>query len=54
MIRHSALFVWAEGIADEQKVRVKDGVAFCYYGSEVARFIYVEHHVQIAVETLSE
>jgi len=35
MIRHSALFVWAEGIADEQKVRVKDGVAFCYYGSEV-------------------
>ena len=34
-MRHSALFVWADGTTDEQKVRVKDGVAYCYYGSEV-------------------
>jgi hypothetical protein len=35
ILRHTALFVWAEGTTDEQKVRVKDGVAYCYYGSEV-------------------
>jgi hypothetical protein len=34
-VRHSALFVWTEGTTDEQKERVKDGVAYCYYGSEV-------------------
>jgi hypothetical protein len=34
-VRHTALFVWADQTTDEQKVRVKDGVAYCYYASEV-------------------
>jgi hypothetical protein len=35
VIRHTALFVWSDDATEEQKVRVKDGVAYCYYGSEV-------------------
>jgi hypothetical protein len=35
MIRHTVLFVWADGVTQEQKDRVKDGMAYCYYGSEV-------------------
>jgi hypothetical protein len=35
VIRHTALFVWADGAGEEEKVRAKDGVAYCYYGSEV-------------------
>jgi hypothetical protein len=34
-IRHTALFVWAEGTTEAQKIRVKDGVAYCYFASEV-------------------
>lgn len=34
-IRHTALFVWAEGVTEESRIRAKDGVAYCYYGSEV-------------------
>jgi Stress responsive A/B Barrel Domain len=34
-VRHSALFVWAEGTTEEQRTRVKDGVAYCYFASEV-------------------
>jgi hypothetical protein len=34
-VRHSALFAWADGTTEEQRVRVKDGVAYCYYASEV-------------------
>ena len=35
VIRHTALFVWADEIVEADKVRVKDGVAYCYYGSDV-------------------
>ena len=35
MIRHTVLFVWTDGVTEEQRVRVKDGCAYCYYGSEV-------------------
>jgi hypothetical protein len=34
-VRHTALFVWADGVTEEQRVRVKDGVAYCYYASTV-------------------
>jgi Stress responsive A/B Barrel Domain len=35
VIRHTALFVWAGGVTDDEKTRVKDGVAYCYYGSDL-------------------
>jgi len=34
-IRHTALFAWADDATDEQRVRVKDGVAYCYFASQV-------------------
>jgi hypothetical protein len=34
-VRHTALFVWADAATEEERVRAKDGVAYCYYGSEV-------------------
>ncbi|TME80617.1 MAG: hypothetical protein E6I45_10165 [Chloroflexi bacterium] len=35
MIRHTVLFVWADKVTQEQKARVKDGMSYCYYGSNV-------------------
>jgi hypothetical protein len=35
LIRHTVLFVWKDGVAQEDKDLVKDGCAYCYYGSEV-------------------
>jgi hypothetical protein len=35
VVRHTALFVWADGVGEAEKVRAKDGVAYCYFGSEV-------------------
>jgi hypothetical protein len=29
------LFVWADGVTEEQRTRIKDGMAYCYFGSEV-------------------
>jgi hypothetical protein len=35
MIRHTVLFVWADGVTQDEKDRVKDGMSYCYYGSNV-------------------
>ena len=35
MIRHTVLFVWADGVTQEQKERVKDGMSYCYFASGV-------------------
>jgi Stress responsive A/B Barrel Domain len=35
VVRHTALFAWADGVTDEERIRVKDGVAYCFYGSNV-------------------
>ncbi len=35
MIRHTALFVWTDDATEEDRIRVKDGVAYCFYGSGV-------------------
>jgi hypothetical protein len=41
-VRHTALFVWAEGTTEEQKVRAKEGVAYCAFGSNVSSFDFGE------------
>jgi hypothetical protein len=43
MIRHTALFVWSDDVRDEDKVRAKDGVAYCYFGSDVLTLDFGEH-----------
>ena len=43
MIRHTALFVWAEDATGEDRVRAKDGVAYCYFGSDVLTLDFGEH-----------
>jgi hypothetical protein len=43
VIRHTALFVWADGVTDEQRIRVKDGVAYCSYGSDVLALDFGQH-----------
>jgi hypothetical protein len=35
VVRHTALFVWADGVGEAEKLRAKDGVAYCYFGSNV-------------------
>ena len=35
MIRHSVLFAWADDVSDEQKLRVKEGLAYVSYASEI-------------------
>jgi Stress responsive A/B Barrel Domain len=42
VIRHTALFVWAEGVTAEQKLRAKEGVAYCWFGSDVLTFDFGE------------
>jgi hypothetical protein len=43
VIRHTALFVWSDDATDEDKVRAKDGVAYCYFGSDVLTLDFGEH-----------
>lgn len=35
MIRHAVVFILGDGISDEEALRAKEGMAYCYYGSEV-------------------
>ena len=41
-VRHSALFVWSDDVGDEQKLRAKEGVAYCWFGSDVLTFDFGE------------
>jgi hypothetical protein len=42
VVRHTALFVWADGVTDEEKLRAKEGVAYCWFGSDVLTFDFGE------------
>jgi hypothetical protein len=35
VIRHSVLFAWADNVSDEQKLRVKEGLAYVSYASQI-------------------
>jgi hypothetical protein len=42
VVRHTALFVWADGVTDEEKLRAKEGIAYCWFGSDVLTFDFGE------------
>jgi hypothetical protein len=42
VVRHTALFVWTDGVTDEQKLRAKEGVAYCWFGADVLTFDFGE------------
>jgi Stress responsive A/B Barrel Domain len=42
VVRHTALFVWADGVSAEQKLRAKEAIAYCWFGSDVLTFDFGE------------